>query len=156
MKFEATILNSKNKSIKEYKENNLLTKDILDLIEETHNLEIKEVYKNVLVKFNNLKPIEFDVLVIAKTPTGQERVISIELKESDVSKVIEQAIVRRDFVDYSYVVLDTSIKLLVEYLLYVWADYVKEYKIGFFTDNTLLLQSKYIKKKVKIIKELNK
>jgi len=139
-----------NKTIKDYNENKLLTDNIINEIEEVHNLEVKKIYKNVLVKLGDSRPIEFDVLIIATTPFGQIRFISVELKEMDISKVIEQSIVRRDFVDYSYIVVDTSIKFLIQFLLYVWSDYVKEYKIGFFVDDTLILQSKFIRRKINI------
>jgi len=146
---EAKIILKKDKSLTEFKENALLTESVLEQIKDEHNLEIEQIYKNIYLRFND-KNIEFDVLIKASTPTGQLRWISVELKEFDVSKVIEQSISRRDFVDYSYIILSNSVKWIVQYILYVWGDYIKEYKIGFFSNDIFVLNSKFIRKKIEI------
>ena len=50
-----------------------------------------------------LNRVEVDVVV-----RSNSKVIAIELKESDYTKVIEQAIKRRDLFDYVYVTLNLS------------------------------------------------
>jgi len=154
MRFEAIITKRKDQKLSEYKENSLFTDEILEKISDTHNLTIKEVVKNVYLTYNE-KTIEFDMLIEAETPTGQIRWISIELKESDIGKIIEQSLIRRDFVDYSYVIINSSVKWLVEYILYVWSEYIKKEKIGFFSayENIFVLQSKYKPSKIKIKEE---
>ncbi len=144
MEYKAIVTKRKDNSLGEYKENTLLTDSILEQLENEHCLKIKEVHKNIYLKFNN-KIVEFDGLIEAETPTGRVRWISVELKEHDVSKVINQAIVRRDFVDYSYVILNNSVKWIVQYIFYVWHNHIKEYQIGFFSNDTFILNSKYIK-----------
>jgi len=50
--------------------------------------------------------IEFDLLIVLSDKNGNrwgKRVIGIEFKEYDMRKVIQQAIVRRLFVDYMYI-----------------------------------------------------
>ena len=143
-RYEAIITKQKDKKLGEYKENSLLTQDVLDKISEAHSLTIKEVYKNVYLSYNG-KIIEFDVLIKTETPTGQDRWISIELKESDIGKTIEQALIRRDFVDYSYVIINSSVKWIVEYIFYVWHEYIIQEKLGFYSsrENIFVLQSKF-------------
>ena len=138
---------TERKDEKLFKENVYLKKDYLNMISEFHNLTFKKIYKNVYVNYNN-KVREFDVLINGETPTGRQRWVSIELKENDVSKVIEQSLVRRDFVDYSYCIINNSVRWVVEYILYVWSDYIKEDKIGFISayDNIFVLPSKYKKR----------
>ena len=148
-RFQAIITKRKDNMLNEYKENALLTDEIVEQIADEHSIEVKKVYKNVYVKFNN-KSVEFDVLIKAETPTGRTRWISIELKESDISKVINQAIVRRDFVDYSYVIINFCVKWVTQYIFYVCSDDIKEYNIGFFARDVFVLNSKYKKSKIKI------
>jgi len=152
--YEATIKKRENGTLNDYKENALLTQEIIDQIGEQHDLEIKNVYKNIYLTYNK-KIIEFDVLIEAETYTERKRWISVELKDNDVTKVISQAMARRDFVDYSYVVLNSDVKWIVQYLFYVWSEYVKKYKIGFFSNDTFILYSKYIKSQIKINLEEN-
>jgi len=56
------------------------------------------------------KGIEFDLLIYIykksskpEDRTGRDILIGVEFKESDLNKVIKQAIVRREFVDYVYI-----------------------------------------------------
>ena len=149
----AIITKRKDNSLGEYKENVLLTDNIIEEMLQEHCLVIKKIHKNIYLKYNG-KTIEFDVLIEAETPTGRIRWISVELKESDVSKVINQAIVRRDFVDYSYVILNHSVKWIVQYLFYVWGETIKEHQIGFFSNcnnkEIFILNSKFINPKINI------
>ncbi|MCD6148607.1 hypothetical protein J7J18_04500 [bacterium] len=133
--------------MREYKENNLLTTKILTEIEVSHNVEIKYVYKNVLVKCGEERPVEFDALLLTHTPTGKKRFFSIELKEADVTKVISQLANRREFVDYAYAVLDVSLPFLAEYLL-SYAELIRSLGLGIFTREELVLRSKYKKREV--------
>jgi len=60
--------------------------------------------------------------------------------------------------DLEAIILNSKNKSLKEYkenqlltkeiLVYVWSSYIKKYKIGFFTGNTMILQSKFLKRKV--------
>ncbi len=55
----------------------------------------------------NKERIEFDLLIWLKHGSNSEldRIVSVEFKELDSSKVIKQAILRRHFVTYSYVAI---------------------------------------------------
>jgi hypothetical protein len=147
--YETKMEKRKDNSLGEYQENKLLTQEVVDRIMEEHCLELKKIHKNTYFTYNK-KRIEFDVLIEALTPSGQLRWISVELKEQDVSKVINQAIVRRDFADYSYVVLNNPVSWIVQYIVYVWNEWIKEHQIGFFSNNIFVLNSKWIKPKIKI------
>ena len=147
--YEAILKKKKDNSLNEYKENALLTDEIVEKIMDEHCLTLKEIHKNCYLQYNK-KIVEFDVLIEAETPTGRKRWISVELKESDVSKVINQASVRRDFAHFSYVILNNSVKWVVQYLLYVYPELIKQEMIGFFSDNIFILQSKYKKPRIDI------
>ena len=151
--YNAILTKRKDNSLNEYKENALLTKNIIEEISQEHSLEVKKIHKNIYLNYNG-KTVEFDVLIEAETPTGRKRWISVELKDNDVSKVINQAVVRRDFVDYSYIILNNNVKWIVQYLFYVWSETIKEYQIGFFSnwDNKeiFILNSKFISSKINI------
>lgn len=147
--YEAILKKKKDNSLNEYKENALLTDEIVQAIMDEHCLTLKEIHKNVYLEYNK-KIVEFDVLIEAETPTGRTRWISIELKESDVSKVLNQASVRRDFAHFSYCILNNSVKWVTQYLLYVYPELVKQEMIGFFSDNIFILQSKYKSPRIEI------
>jgi len=148
----AVLLKQNNKSLKEYQENTLFTDKILDIIESIHEFTVEKIYKNVYVKYND-RYIEFDVLLFASTPSGRKRLISIELKEYDIGKAIEQAIIRREFVDYSYIIMKLSLRSIIEYILYVTPGYIRNNRIGIFSGDTLLLASKYIPRNIDIIEK---
>ena len=153
-RYESNIIRRKDNSLGEYKENNLLTDEMLKVILDEHNLTLIKINKNVYLRYNE-KNIEFDVLIETETPTGIKRFISVELKESDIGKTIQQSIHRRDFVDYSYVLVNSSVKFIVEYILYVWDEYIRNKKIGFISskENVFVLASKFICSDIEI-KEL--
>ena len=147
--YEAILKKKKDNSLNEYKENALLTDEIVEKIMDEHCLTLKEIHKNAYLEYNK-KIVEFDVLIKAETPTGRTRWISVELKESDVSKVISQASVRRDFAHFSYCILNNSVKWVTQFLLYVYPELVKQEMIGFFSDNIFVLQSKYKSPRIEI------
>jgi len=150
---KATIL--PNKTIKEYAENSIFTEEIVRSIENWHNLETEKIYRNVLIKYGDNRPLEFDVLMVTHTPTGVKRLISVELKEIDVPKVIEQLIARRKFVDYSYACMNTSVRFLVDWVLN-YVDVVREHGLGFFAGETMVLPSKHRKREIEIELEEDK
>jgi len=147
--YKAILKKKKDNSLNEYKENALLTDEIVEKIMDEHCLTLKEIHKNAYLEYNK-KIVEFDVLIEAETPTGRKRWISVELKESDVSKVISQASVRRDFAHFSYCILNNSVKWVTQYLLYVYPELLKQEMIGFFSDNIFVLQSKYKRPRIEI------
>lgn len=147
--YKALLKKRKDNKLNEYKENALLTDEIIKQIELQHDITIKEIHKNIYLTYNK-KTIEFDVLIQAETYTEKTRWISIELKENDVTKVISQANARRDFVHYSYIVLNCSPKWIVSYLIYVYSDDVKRNKLGFFSKELPIINSKYITPKIEI------
>ena len=53
--------------------------------------------------------IEFDMILKYVDGRGKERLVGIEFKIADFKKVVEQALVRREFVDYMYVATHTGI-----------------------------------------------
>jgi len=147
--YEAILKKKKDNSLNEYKENALLTDEIVEKIMDDHCLTLKEIHKNCYLQYNK-KIVEFDALIEAETPTGRKRWISVELKESDISKVINQAVVRRDFAHFSYIILNSRVKWVVQYLFYVYPELVNQEMIGFFTNNIFVLPSKSKKPRIEI------
>ncbi len=79
--------------------------------------------RHILTKGN--ERIEFDLIIKLswKTNTGRkfERLIGVEFKETDMKKVILQAIRRREYVDYMYI---ATRNLIVDYIdLFHLADF---------------------------------
>jgi len=59
--------------------------------------------------------VEFDYLIFGETDRGWPRVIGVEFKDTDFSKAVSQAIIRRDYTNYQYVVIRLHIHDLFEH-----------------------------------------
>ncbi len=83
--------------------------DVVKVILYHHTLNIYSDYKVDLHPrrvFNTKKErLEFDLLIELEWESNRKykRLIGVEFKETDFSKVVVQAIARREFVDYMYV-----------------------------------------------------
>jgi len=82
--------------------------------------------------------VEVDVVI-----TNGKRSVGVELKESDYDKAIRQAIIRRPFFDYMYVVLDMSVHSILEILRRKRYSEVFDYGIGFISgsDDCVVIRS---------------
>lgn len=101
---------------------------------------------------------EFDYLLVGKTFGGYERVIGVEYKDTDFPKAISQAIDRRQYVDYQYIVIKLRAYDLITNF---WDDLAtaKEHGIGILTVDyrgfpEMLLRAKYTKSKKTVYKEV--
>lgn len=84
-----------------YKEDYLLDHKVLQIIMNLHDWAFLGCERHVVV--GN----EFDAVAIAETFGGKLRYIAIELKENDVVKVLQQAMVRSIYVHVAYAVLSS-------------------------------------------------
>ena len=83
-------------------EDKLLDDNVLKLLAKHHQEKIISV-----VRHSNNFGVECDAYIkIGKTVN---RTIGIELKDVDLSKVVEQAIKRRELFNYSYIITNTSL-----------------------------------------------
>ena len=126
-----------------YFEDALLTRQIVYTIEEKHNLYVNKIFRHVFIN-----GYEIDALAICKTREDKfERWIGFELKENSLDKAIHQAILRRRFFNYFYIVINLSVSSIVRYLLDM-ADKIKESKIGIISayDSAVVLKSNFRKK----------
>jgi len=81
-------------------EDSLLNKDTVSFIEKLHNCEVVKILKHFYVKDK-----EIDAILYCKTLNkGLIRKIGIELKEIDLEKAVVQAVERRDFFNYFYII----------------------------------------------------
>ena len=81
-----------------FKEDSLLNENVLKLLESFHG-GIVGVYRHVEVGEERL---EVDAVILAKR--SRYRVIGVELKATDVLKAVHQAVARRPFFHYFYIV----------------------------------------------------
>lgn len=95
--------------------------------------------------------LEYDFVVIGTTLRDWKRVVGIEFKETDFPKAVSQAISRKDYVHYQYVVVKLSAKDIVNAY---WDSLVlaKENGIGVVTVDyaghpSVLLKAKFTKAK---------
>jgi hypothetical protein len=98
---------------RDYLEDALLTWKVLDVIYRYHDLRVDRVLRHVRIA-------GFEVDAVAEAYTfdkGIKRLIGFELKDSDFYKAFNQAKERREYFDYFYVVIDLSVRTIVEYLL---------------------------------------
>ena len=100
----------------QYQEDKYYTPEIEDMILEKHNLELVSKQRKELLKEHKLNT-ETDVILYCKTEHGRKRKIGIELKESDLVKAVHQAMVRREFFNYFYVVINHSVEYIVDWIL---------------------------------------
>jgi len=82
----------------EFKEDSLLNENVLKLLESFHG-GIVGVYRHIEVGEERL---EVDAVILAKR--SRYRVIGVELKATDVLKAVHQAVARRPFFHYFYIV----------------------------------------------------
>lgn len=92
-----------------YQEEKEAVKVVEEIIDH-HTWNLKREYKVKIYPRKVFKGVEFDCLIYlySKNPNPEEKsffdiLIGVEFKETDIRKVISQAIVRREFVDYIYV-----------------------------------------------------
>lgn len=88
-----------NKWKRKVNEDTLLDEKILKLLSRIHG----SVYR--IIRHSRINGKEIDAIVYCKTTEARlSRYIGIELKEYDLKSVVEQAIERRSFFDYFYIV----------------------------------------------------
>lgn len=145
-----------NKIIKNYKENELLDEGkIKDFLLYNFDIYVEKIFKNVNVRIPEYKrPIEYDVLIFGKTSGGHPRVVGVELKKSgNLNKAVSQAIVRKPYVDYQFILVDDEVNWIVDYIIYflITSDESlnKEfYRIGIINENYKLIKQPRYKKKL--------
>ena len=91
-----------------------------------------EVYPRKVLNYENSR-IEFDLLIVLKHDEDKryDRKIGVEFKETDIDKVIQQAMVRRPFVDYMYIAtrnidIDYYHLIILSYLGIGWVVYFSD------------------------------
>jgi len=110
-------------------EDALLNDNVLKIIKDLHG----EIYK--IKKHYEVGGAEVDAILLCKRVKGY-KYIGIELKQSDLKKALIQAVLRRIYFHYFYIVSElynphTYFGYEVEYLhKYKLLDRFKEYKIG--------------------------
>jgi len=121
----------KNRIVEEDK---LFNENVLKIIENLHGkiFKVERHYK--------VANLETDIILLCKRIRGYKSV-GIELKVSDTLKAIEQAIARRKYFNYFYIVSDvynpySYLGYEIEYLFkYQALDKLKEYYIGWIISN---------------------
>jgi len=143
--------------MKEYIENKYYDKDIENLILNQHNLSLIKKERNVIIIEHKLDT-ETDVILYCKTEFGRKRKIGIELKETDFIKAVHQALVRREFFNYFYIVINSSVKYIVDW---IFSDYnlysaIKVGGIGIisFKDKIIIRPSKFFRYKFNLKDEI--
>jgi len=133
---------------KSYEENKYYTKEMEDLILEEHNLSLVKREKNIVIVEHKLNT-ETDVILYCKTEFGRKRKIGIELKENDLTKAMHQAMVRRQFFNYFYIIINMPVKFIVDWIIndYNLLSALKVGGIGIISyyDNMIIKSSKFFK-----------
>ncbi len=127
-----------------YLEDALLTWKVLRVIYICHDLKVDRVLRHVRVA-------GFEVDAVAEAYTFEKeirRLIGFELKDSDLLKAFYQAKERRKYFDYFYIVVDLTVRSIVEYLLH-WGSKNLD-GIGFISakEEVIVLPSKFKKREV--------
>ena len=129
-------------------EDALLTRGILYVISKCHDLEIEKIYRHVMVN-----GMEVDAVAICKTYEDRyERWVGFELKENALDKAMDQAMLRRDYFDYFYVVIDLSVASIVGNIIRgYFLDHIKNHKIGIISsyDDVVVAKSGFKARKEK-------
>ena len=131
-----------------YFEDALLTRQVIWVLERKHDFHVEKLYRHV--KINSF---EIDAVAIVKTSIERyERWVGFELKETAIDKAVGQALDRREFFDYFYVVIDLSCSSIV-YFLIKYPQVVINDGIGFISsyDEVVVSLSKY-KPRIKLEK----
>lgn len=126
-----------------YLEDALLTWKILDVIRASHDLDVEKVFRHC-----KIAGMEIDAVAVCRTLGDREdRWIGFELKESDIQKAFKQAISRRTYFDYFYIILDLETRSIVNFIL-AKKEAVEKYKIGFVSakENVVVYSSRFQKR----------
>ncbi|RLE86284.1 MAG: hypothetical protein DRN04_19785, partial [Thermoprotei archaeon] len=87
---------------------------------------------------------EVDVIVTCYVgDRNVKRTIGFELKENDIYKAVEQAILRRQYFTWFYIVMDLSVEAILAYLRNKPINAALKHGIGFVSgkDNCVVIQS---------------
>ena len=85
---------------KHYQEDELLTPEVIELIEALHGVRVEKIVWHAVIQ-----GLECDAILYAWTRKKKRfKTIGIELKEHDFTKVLHQALARRSFFHYTYIV----------------------------------------------------
>ncbi len=145
-----------NKNVKNYKENELFEEEkIKDFLLYNFDIYVEKIFKNVNVRIPEYnRPVEYDILIFGRTSGGHQRTIGIELKKSgNLTKVVSQAITRKPYVDYQFILVDDEVNWIVDYIIYflITSDESlkkKFYRIGIINENYKLIKQPRYKKKL--------
>jgi len=87
-------------------------------LSDKYKYDIK-LYPRHILKSDRIR-IEFDLIISVELTSKKtkKRYIGVEFKEYDISKVIDQAIIRRNFVDYMYIATRPNIMQILPQDLY--------------------------------------
>jgi len=100
--------------LKWYKKNGIyeetLAPRVIEKICRIHDIPLDSIriYPRFMLDTGKGK-IEFDMILKYVDGRGKERLVGIEFKIADFKKVVEQALVRREFVDYMYIATHSGI-----------------------------------------------
>ncbi|NPA98932.1 MAG: hypothetical protein GXO43_06085 [Crenarchaeota archaeon] len=114
-------------------EDRLFDEKVIRLIEDTHWVRVD---RGSIRRRYKLRPtnIEVDVMFMARTNgNGVPRIFILELKESDLDKVLRQAVIRSRYAHYTYTVIDFSPEYIVDYIIRYWETHAKklaQYGVG--------------------------
>ncbi|KAA0006373.1 MAG: hypothetical protein FE045_03305, partial [Thermoplasmata archaeon] len=125
-------------------EDALLTRKILWAIENFHQLHVNRIYRHV--KINGL---ETDAVAVCQTAEDRyERWVGFELKENAIEKAIQQAIARRKYFDYFYIVIDWHTSSIVKWILKYHE--IEKMGIGVISshDDVVVLKSNFMTRKI--------
>jgi hypothetical protein len=89
---------------REVQEDKLLNPKVLELIETIHG-KIEKIEKHFKVG-----GMEVDAIIYSKK--SRTKRIGVELKELDINKALEQAIARRSYFNYFYIILGSDRRLI--------------------------------------------
>lgn len=89
---------------REVREDELLNENVLKLLEELHGKIIK------LEKHYKVCGKEVDAIIYCQK--SRVKTVGLELKEFDLLKAVEQAVERRNFFNYFYIVINSDVKYL--------------------------------------------
>ena len=137
MMFDKEVVNEEEK---------IYTEKVEKTIIGQHNVEV--ISRKLRYKINDKPKLETDLILIVLTPERKiKRTIGIELKETDFTKAIVQAVNRREYFNWFYIVIDLHPKSIVEWIFRDRNIYsvIKEYGIGIVTTypEVMLLPSKF-------------
>ena len=127
-------------------EERMYTKTVEELILNHHNVKLIKRLRRF--KINNKPNLETDVVLLVSTPTKQiNRTIGIELKQTDLIKAVTQAIERRKYFNWFYIVIGISVRAFLEWIFRDTNLFfaLKDYDIGVILgyDEIMLLPSKF-------------